>query len=139
MKPFHILKNDAGGSAIAGCQILFLDGKDFACLHFDVPDEADTPGYVLEFRRGNCWTFEGPDKYSLVGRVAWLSSKRVVELIGGQVFADHCNATTAIGLDNRGIAEVDLDAERRLDVWKVRSVLPKPGQVRLPQLRKLEP
>jgi hypothetical protein len=30
-------------------------------------------------------------------------------------------------------------AERRLDVWKVGSVQPKPGQVRPPQLRKFEP
>jgi hypothetical protein len=37
-------------------------------------------------------------------------------------FADHRNATTPIGLDDRGIAEIDLDPERRLDVWKVRSV-----------------
>jgi hypothetical protein len=51
---------------------------------------------------------------------------------------NHSNATTPIGLDDRGMAEVDLDAERRLDVWKVRSVQPKPGQVG-PQLRKLEP
>jgi hypothetical protein len=58
--------------------------------------------------------------------------------LAARYFADHCNATTPIGLDDRGIAEVDLDAERRLDVWKVRSVQPKPDHVR-PQLRKLEP
>jgi hypothetical protein len=31
-----------------GCQILFLDGKDFPCLHIDVLDEADPPGNLLE-------------------------------------------------------------------------------------------
>jgi hypothetical protein len=45
--------------------------------------------------------------------------------LAARCFADHCNATTPIGLDDRGIAEVNLDAERRLDVWKVRSVQPK--------------
>jgi hypothetical protein len=41
-------KNEVGASAIAGCQILFLDGKNFACLDLDVSDEADPPGNVLE-------------------------------------------------------------------------------------------
>jgi hypothetical protein len=72
-------------------------------------------------RCDNCWTFEGPDKYSFLG---WQSPQRLPR--------------TLSGLD-RGIAEGDLDAERRLDVWKLRSVQPKPGQVRPPQLRKLEP
>jgi hypothetical protein len=91
---------------------------------------------------GNCWMFEGPDKYSWLGRahnayharylgwMAWLSSKGVVELIGGQVFCRPLQHHSPIGLDDRGIAEVDLDAERRLDVWKVRSVQPKPDHVR---------
>jgi hypothetical protein len=35
-------------------------------------------------------------------------------------FAHRRNATMPIGFDDRGIAEVDLDAERRLDVRKVR-------------------
>jgi hypothetical protein len=52
--------------------------------------------------------------------------------LAARYFADHCNATMPIRLDDRGIAEVDLDAERRLDVWKVRSVQPKPDHVRPP-------
>src|SRR5215470_8354821 len=35
-------------------------------------------------------------------------------------FAYHRNATVSIGLDDQGVTEIDLDAERRLDVRKVR-------------------
>jgi hypothetical protein len=62
----------------------------------------------------------------------------VAYAVAGRAPEIRCNATTHIGLDDRGIAEVDLDAERGLDVWKVRSVQ-QPGQARSPQLRKLEP
>jgi hypothetical protein len=95
---------------------------------------------------GNCWTFEGPDKYSWVGRahnayhrrylgwMAWLSSK-------GRRRADWRLPTTATPPRPSGLtiaASPKLIWMRRLDVWKVRSVQPKPDHVR-PQLRKLEP
>jgi hypothetical protein len=35
-------------------------------------------------------------------------------------FSHHRNATMPIGLNDHGIAEIDLDAERRLDARKVR-------------------
>jgi hypothetical protein len=56
--------------------------------------------------------------------------------LAARYFADHCNATTPIGLHDRGITEVDLDAERRLDVWKVVRLS---RSLATPQLRKFEP
>src|SRR5262249_16423550 len=49
-----------------------------------------------------------------------LSSTPQGRPISRKNFAHHRNATMSVGLDDRSVAEVDLDAERRLDICKVR-------------------